>query len=572
LKGRRAEKILNSDQIRAILISDFNMDTFSGYLQNDVQFPSITPLVAPFGQVTQVLMDDKMECWKQYNDLAIVWTRPEGVIGSFSKALNFNSTTIKEILIDVDAYSDYIARLAERVKIIFVPTWSLSTGMAGYGMLERKPGMGLADLLARMNLRLSENLDKFSDIFVIDADRWIQVAGQDAFNPKLWYMGKIPFGNSVFKQAVSEIKSALTGLKGGAKKIIFVDLDDTLWGGAVGEEGWKNLKLGGHDPIGEAFSDFQRALKSLTRRGILLGIVSKNEERVALEAIDKNPEMILKRADFVGWRINWFDKAKNILDLIEELKLGAQSAVFIDDNPLERARVKEALPEVLVPDWPKDKMFYRNCLMELNCFNTPAVSLVDSERTKMYQAESCRMELKKSLISLDDWLKTLETKVVIEEINEANLQRASQLFNKTNQMNLSTRRMTETELVVWGKEKNRRIWTVSVSDKFGDSGLTGLVSIEYNGNKIQVIDFLLSCRVMGRKVEEMMLYIASEYGRSLKLKMLSACYLETKKNHPCYAFWKKSGFEHDEKTDTFMWSLDRPYPQPDCIQIVSQGN
>ena len=547
------------------------MDTFSGYMKNDAQLPSITPLVAPFGQVTQVLMDDKMECWKQSSDLAIVWTRPEGVIDSFSKALNFNSITIKEVLIDVDTYSDCLARLAERVKIIFVPTWSLITGMAGYGMLERKPGMGLADLLARMNLRLAENLEKFSNVFVLDADRWMQVAGQEAFNPKLWYMGKIPFGSPVFKQAISEIKSALTGLRGGAKKIIFVDLDDTLWGGTVGEEGWKNLKLGGHDPIGEAFSDFQRVLKSLTRRGILLGIVSKNDEQVALEAIDKNPEMILKRADFVGWRINWLDKAKNILDLIEELKLGAQSAVFIDDNPLERARIKEAIPEVLVPDWPKDKMFYRNCLMGLNCFNTPAVSLVDSERTKMYQAESCRMELKKSLISLDDWLKTLETKVVIEEINETNLKRASQLFNKTNQMNLSTRRMTETELVDWGKEKNRHIWTVCVSDKFGDSGLTGLVGIEYNGNKIQVIDFLLSCRVMGRKVEEMMLHIVSEYGRSLKLKMLTACYLATEKNHPCYAFWKKSGFEHDEKTDTFMWSLDKPYPQPDCIQIVNRG-
>lgn len=547
------------------------MDSFSGYLKNDEQFPSISPLLAPFGQVTQVLMDDKMECWKQSSDLAIVWTRPEGVIDSFSKALNFNSTTIKEVLIDVDTYSDRLARLVERVKIIFVPTWSLHIGMAGYGMLERKPGMGLADLLARMNLRLAENLENFSDVFVIDADRWIQVAGQEAFNPKLWYMAKIPFGNSVFKQAVSEIKSALTGLRGGAKKIIFVDLDDTLWGGTVGEEGWKNLKLGGHDPIGEAFADFQRALKSLTRRGILLGIVSKNDEQVALEAIDKNPEMILKRTDFVGWRINWLDKAKNILDLIEELRLGAQSAVFIDDNPLERARVKEALPEVLVPDWPKDKMFYRNYLMGLNCFNTPAASSVDSERTKMYQAESRRMELKKSLISLDDWLKTLETKVVIEEINETNLQRASQLFNKTNQMNLSTRRMTEKELVDWGKEKNRYIWTVCVSDKFGDSGLSGLVGLEYNGNKIQVIDFLLSCRVMGRKVEEIMLHIATEYGRSLKLKMLTACYLPTEKNHPCYAFWKKSGFEHDEKTDTFMWNLDKPYPQPNCIQIVNRG-
>jgi predicted enzyme involved in methoxymalonyl-ACP biosynthesis len=279
---------VNNDQIRAILISDFNMDIFSGYLKNNSQSPSITPLIAPFGQVTQVLMDDNIECWKQVSDLAIVWTRPEGVIDSFRKALEFDAVTIKQLIEDVDTYSDSLARLTERVKILFIPTWTLTTGMAGYGILERKPGMGLSDLLARMNLRLAENMEKFSDTFVIDADRWVQFAGQEAFNPKLWYMGKIPFGNPVFKQAVSEIKSALTGLQGGAKKIIVVDLDDTLWGRSVGEVGWQNLKLGGHDPIGEAFSDFQRALKSLTRRGILLGIVSKNEEKVALEAIEKN--------------------------------------------------------------------------------------------------------------------------------------------------------------------------------------------------------------------------------------------------------------------------------------------
>ena len=262
----------------------------------------------------------------------------------------------------MDTFSDSLSRLTGRVKTLLVPTWSLPPSMAGYGILERKPGIGLKDILARMNLRLAENLKNLPDAFVIDADRWVQMAGQEAFNPKLWYMGKIPFGNPVFKQATQEIKSALTGLLGNAKKIILVDLDDTLWGGIVGEEGWQNLKLGGHDPIGEAFSDFQRSLKSLTRRGILLGIISKNEESVALKAIDKNPEMILKLKDFVGWRINWSDKAKNILELTKELKLGVQSTVFIDDNPIERARVKEALPEILVPDLPKDKMYYKDYL------------------------------------------------------------------------------------------------------------------------------------------------------------------------------------------------------------------
>jgi len=563
---------VNKDPVRAILISDFNLGVFAGYLKNDLQFPKISPLIAPFGQVIQVLMDDNMECWEQLHDLAIVWTRPEGVIDSFRKALDFNSITIGQTLEEVDAYSDSLSRLAGRAKTLLVPSWTLPTGITGYGMLERKPGTGLVDLLARMNLRLAENLEKIAGAFVLDASRWMQSAGQGASNPKLWYMGKIPFGNPVFEQAVSEIKSALTGLVGGAKKIILVDLDDTLWGGIVGEEGWQNLKVGGHDPIGEAFADFQKALKSMTRRGILLGIVSKNEAQVALEAIDKNPEMILKREDFAGWRINWSDKAGNIVELMEELKLGTQSAVFIDDHPVERARVREALPDVLVPDWPNDRMLYKHCLMSLRCFNTPTISREDGERTKMYQAEAYRKQLKKTLGSLDDWLKTLDMKVVVEGVNEANRQRASQLLNKTNQMNLATRRMTEAELVDWINEKNHRIWTFRVSDKFGDSGLAGLISVERNVGKIRVTDFLLSCRVMGRKIEETMLYIASEYGRSINLKMLTACYLPTKKNHPCYTFWKQSGFEHDEKTDTFMWNLEHPYPRPDCIEIISQGD
>ena len=137
-------------------------------------------------------------------------------------------------------------------------------------------------------------------------------------------------------------------------------------------------------------------------------------------------------------------------------------------------------------------------------------------------------------------------------------------------MNLSTRRMTEAELVDWIKKENRHIWVFSVLDKFGDSGLTGLVGVECNGNKIQVTDFLLSCRVMGRKIEELMLHIVSEYGRSLNLKILTACYLATEKNYPCYTFWKQSGFEHEEKTDTFMWNLEEQYPQPACIKIVNR--
>ena len=282
--------------------------------------------------------------------------------------------------------------------------------------------------------------------------------------------------------------------------------------------------------------------------------------------------MILKCEDFVGWRINWSDKAGNILELVKELNLGTESVIFIDDNPIERGRIREALPEVLVPEWPKDKMLYKQSLLSLNCFNTPSINLEDSGRTKMYQTESRRREFKQKFESLDAWLKTLETKVIVEEINETNRPRVAQLFNKTNQMNLTTRRLNEAELTEWIEEKNRRLWTFRVSDKFGDSGLTGIIGIECNGSEIQITDFLLSCRVMGRKIEETMLHIACEYGRALNLKTLTARYFKTKKNKPCRIFWEQSGFEHEPKTDTFTWNLDILYPQPDCISIEKRKN
>jgi len=183
-------------------------------------------------------------------------------------------------------------------------------------------------------------------------------------------MGKLAFGNEVFKEAVKHVKSSLRGIRGKARKIVILDLDDTLWGGIVGDLGWRDLNLGGHDPVGEAFVDFQKTLKSLLNRGIILGIVSKNEESVALDALQNHPEMVLRPDDFAGWKINWSDKAMNIVELVAELNLGLDAVVFIDDNPVERACVKETLPDVLVPEWPEDRMLYKKALLDLDCFNS----------------------------------------------------------------------------------------------------------------------------------------------------------------------------------------------------------
>jgi FkbH-like protein len=559
---------LNKEKFRCVLISDFNVDIFSGYLSNDEDLPVVDSTAAPFGQVIPLLMQEDMEYWKSDFDFSVIWTRPEAVIKSFNNLLAYKNPSIKDILNEVDQFAALLLNVCDKIQTIFVPTWTLPPYIRGFGMLDMKRNIGVSNILMQMNLRLAEKLDRCSNIYLLDVQRWISTVGKYAFNPKLWYRGKIAFGNDVYKEAVKDIKSALRGIQGLSTKIIILDLDNTLWGGVVGDLGWENIILGGHDPIGEAYADFQMALKSLTNRGILLGIVSKNEEATALEALNSHPEMILKVKDFAGWKINWQDKAQNIVDLVSDLNLGLQSAVFIDDNPVERARIRETLPEVLVPEWPDDSMLYINTLLGLRCFDTPSISKEDIERTRMYAIEQQRNDLKNSLSSLDDWLTSLEIKIKIEALNEVNLQRTAQLFNKTNQMNLTTRRMTEKELVDWVKREDHKLWTFRVSDKFGDSGLTGIISIEVKNNYCHIVDFILSCRVIGRKIEETMLSTAIQYAKSLGLKNVKAEYIPTPKNKPCLDFWKKSGFQLNENGFSFTWDLNKRYDLPKQIEVL----
>ncbi len=559
---------MDKQQYTCVLVSDFNLQNFAGYVANDQEFPNIKAIATPFGQPVSTLLHKDLPCWQNTPDAAVIWTQPQSVISDFNALLRYEQVPLQRMLQQVDEYSSLLLNISKRVRYAFVPSWVLPTYRSVFGVLDMKTEIGLTNTLMRMNLRLAENLEKARNIYVLNTHKWTERAGRHAFSPKLWYLGKIVFGNEVFKEAARDIKAALSGMLGYARKLIIVDLDDTLWGGIVGDVGWENLVLGGHHHLGEAYVDFQQALKSMKNRGILLAIASKNEEQVALEAIRKHPEMMLKLEDFAGWRINWQDKVQNVLDLMTELNLGPQSTVFIDDNPAERARVKESLPEVLVPDWPKDPLFYPAALLSLGCFEVPSLSREDLSRTTMYLSENKRRELKNTVSSLEEWLKRLAIRVRVEELHPSNLQRAAQLLNKTNQMNLSTRRMSEAELAAWAAQKHHRLWTLRVSDKFGDAGLTGIVSLEFQDRKAQIVDFILSCRVLGRKIEETMLATAIHHARSLGVEEVYTRYIPTPKNKPCLDFFKSLTPRFQQQGDLFIRDANEPFPTPDYVELV----
>ncbi|MGH7557116.1 MAG: HAD-IIIC family phosphatase [Gemmatimonadota bacterium] len=552
-------------RLRALTLSDFNASNFEAYLTNDPDEPPIEAIESDFGQVSRLVADPGAAVWSPRPDLTMIWTRPEGVIASFARLCAGEEVDDGEVLREVDAWLDLVAGVRKRTGVVFVPTWT-PPGRSIFPSQEMDLERGIDGMLLRMNLRLAKRLGGLPGVHVLNATRW--AAGPQSFSPKLWYMSKTPYANEVFRSAVSTIKAALRGLAGAARKLIILDLDDTLWGGIVGEVGWERVILGGHDPIGEAYVDFQLALKALTRRGIVLGIVSRNEEAVALEAIRRNPEMVLRLDDFAGWRIDWGDKARNVADLVDELNLGLQSTVFIDDDPAQRARVAEALPEVLVPDWPQDRMLYRRALEDLGCFDAPAISEEDRGRAAMYVVERNRREARSTVGTVDEWLETLGTVVTVEPLGPGNLPRAAQLLNKTNQMNLSTRRMSEIELGDWAAAAERAVWTFRVSDRFGDLGLTGILGLEEEDGRGRVVDFVLSCRAFGRKVEETMLAIAVREARSRGLVEVVAEYRPTARNRPCLEFLRRCGFaERNATIPTFVWDCDRPYGVPDTVRL-----
>ncbi|MBT6439580.1 MAG: HAD-IIIC family phosphatase, partial [Flavobacteriales bacterium] len=364
------------------LISDFNAEPLARYLLNNNE-ESMSVETAPFGQVFQSLAG------KENYDGGIVWTLPEKVIPTFARAIEFSKIDVESCLNEVAVFADAVLDFSMRHQYVFVASWVIAADSRGYGILDWRNGLGLKNLLARMNLHLADLLGDASNVYILDAAHWSATISQMT-SPKMWYAAKVPYSNAVFENAAMDMSAAINTLAGKSRKLIIVDLDNTLWGGVVGETGWQGIRLGGHDFVGEAFCDFQRCLRALSRRGIQLAIVSKNDEVVALEAIDKHSEMLLQRDDFAGWRINWHDKAENIASLVEELNLGLDSVVFIDDNPTERDRVRGAFPQILVPEWPEDPTAYASTLRKLNCFDTAALSNEDRMRTEMYATERGR--------------------------------------------------------------------------------------------------------------------------------------------------------------------------------------
>lgn len=356
------------------------------------------------------------------------------------------------------------------------------------------------------------------------------------------------------------------------KKCLVLDLDNTLWGGVLGEDGVDGIKLGGDYP-GNAFSYWQRALLQLSRNGVILAVCSKNNEADVQEAWDCNPFMELKREHFSALRINWTDKVTNIRDIADELNIGLDSFVFIDDNPAERELVKQMLPQVTVPDFPEKLYMLMPFFKELveRYFRIYAVTAEDRNKTQQYQANAMRRAQQARFADLDSYLRSLSMEIDIIPADDFNMPRIAQMTQKTNQFNLTTRRYTEAD-IRQRLNDGWRVYCMSVRDRFGDSGVTGAIFLEQiDWDTVGIDSLLLSCRVLGKGIEDAFLGTVLNLLHDEGVQKVVADYLPTAKNGQTADFYDRMGMEcigiADDSSKHYVMTLDKETEIKDYYKI-----
>lgn len=413
------------------------------------------------------------------------------------------------------------------------------------------PG-GRARLLRRANLALLDAAG--TGVSVLDFDSVASEVGKENWvDEGLWYRAKQHPSPMAIPVLVDHYMAHLRAIFGLTKKVLVLDLDNTVWGGVIGEDGLEGLRLGVTDPEGEAHTDLQRYAKELRDRGVVLAVCSKNNDSDAKEPFERSAEMVLSLADIAVFRANWQDKATNLREISRALELGLDTFVFVDDNPTERAWVRGELPEVVVPEVGDDISSYLRVLQRCHSFDALTLSDEDKLRAGDYAANARRSELLLAAGTLEEFIVGLQMSAVVSGIDELNLPRVAQLVNKSNQFNLTTRRYTQEQLRALAARSDYEICTIRLRDRFADNGLIGViigkVVGEGTGATFEIDTWLMSCRVLGRRVEEFMAGEIMQRALWRGVSRVLGRYIPTAKNGLVRELYSRLGFEKvDEKT------------------------
>lgn len=455
---------------------------------------------------------------------------------------------------------------AARISHLKAQISTLSEGLAGqiiyynfpeandgvFGNFANKHPASFLYQTRKLNTLLMEVAVECPNFHIADFAALQQTLGRvKTFAPNLYVTSSMILSPDALPDVAKLAVDIIAASKGKVKKCLVTDLDNTMWGGIIGDDGMSNIQIGNLG-IGRAFSDMQRWMKQLKQRGILLAVCSKNNEAIAKEPFGKHPEMVLNLSDFAVFVANWESKVDNLHSIQSALNIGFDSMVFIDDNPFEREMVRKAIPDITVPEMPEDPAEYVLFLQQLNLFETASVTSEDATRTEQYQVEAKRIEMKKSFFNEEDYLKSLEMTAAVAPFNDFNFSRVAQLTQRSNQFNLRTVRYTDAEIKSMADDDRFATFTFQLNDKFGDYGIICVIILKKENKTLFIDTLLMSCRVLNRTVEQFVLNELMRYARENNFEAITGEYLPTPKNALVKDLLPRLGFAEAGK----IWRLE----------------
>ena len=416
----------------------------------------------------------------------------------------------------------------------------------------------------KLNMGLMDLSQRYANLFICDIAGLQNKLGRDMmFAPNVYVSTEMVLSIDALPYVASRVMDIICAIKGQFKKCLILDLDNTVWGGVIGDDGLEGIQLGHGLGIGKAFTEFQMWVKKLKQRGVIICVASKNNEETAKEPFEKHPDMVLKLEDIAVFQANWETKVDNIRTIQRILNIGFDSMVFLDDNPFERNIVRENIPGITVPELPQDPGEYLEYLYSLNLFETASYSQADKDRTKQYQVEAQRVSLQKTFSNEADFLKSLDMTSVVSGFNKFNTPRVAQLSQRSNQFNLRTVRYTEADIEALGKDPDVIDLSFTLEDKFGDNGLIAVIIMKKQDEETLFIDtWFMSCRVLKRGMEDFTLNTIVEAAREKGYKRIIGEYLPTPKNKMVENHYPSLGFQKLEGTPTAQYVLDVEQYQP----------
>lgn len=425
----------------------------------------------------------------------------------------------------------------------------------------------------KLNFELMRLSQQFPNLFICDIAGLQNKLGRDQmFAANVYTSTEMVLSIDALPYVASRVMDIVCAIKGQFKKCLILDLDNTVWGGVIGDDGLEGIQLGHGLGIGKAFTEFQMWVKKLKQRGIIICVASKNNEATAKEPFEKHPDMVLKLDDIAVFQANWDTKVDNIRTIQQILNIGFDSMVFLDDNPFERNMVRQHIKGITVPELPEDPAEYLEYLYSLNLFETASYSSLDKDRTKQYQVEAQRVSLSKTFTSEADFLKSLNMVSVVSGFTKFNTPRVAQLSQRSNQFNLRTVRYTDADIEALANDPKVIDLSFTLEDKFGDNGLIAVVIMKPQDKETLFVDtWFMSCRVLKRGMENLTLNTMVEKAKASGYKRIIGEYLPTPKNSMVEKHYPDLGFKTIEGTATAQYELEVDTYQPKNCYIETKA-